>query len=55
MKKTKACKYCGRRFCRPVYLRDHERVHRGEKPFKCVLCCKSFTAKRNLQQHIKNV
>eukprot|EP01083_Nonionella_stella_P009437 27197_1 len=50
---TKGCPFCGKKFSRPVYLKDHIRSHTGEKPYECVLCSKKFSAKRNLTQHLK--
>jgi len=37
------CPTCGKRYLRPETLRDHMRVHTGERPFKCNYCHLEFT------------
>lgn len=33
------------------YMKCHERTHTERKPFKCVICSKTFAEKSNLKKH----
>jgi len=48
-----ACKWpgCGKTWKNSSYLVDHERVHRGEKPFACKTCLKSFYRISDMKKH----
>ncbi|XP_040592790.1 zinc finger protein 786 isoform X2 [Mesocricetus auratus] len=46
-----SCSECGRAFAHPCKLREHLRVHSGERPFRCPECPKSFRLKGVLKAH----
>ena len=50
--KTKECKFCPAVFKSNTDLRRHERIHTGEKPFKCSICEKEFNRKGNMEKHM---
>ncbi|XP_027839132.2 zinc finger protein 423-like [Aphis gossypii] len=47
------CKVCLKILKDPGYLREHMRLHTGDKPFKCDLCNMTFRFKSNLRMHQK--
>lgn len=49
--KAHRCLHCSKSFNRRTYLKSHERVHSGEKPFTCGYCQKSFAQRTNLRSH----
>ena len=45
------CQYCPRTFKKRSQLRNHERVHTGEKPYLCNQCGKGFKILSGLRAH----
>ncbi|KAL4218041.1 C2H2-type zinc finger [Mactra antiquata] len=47
------CELCNKTFTRSWLLKNHQRIHTGEKPYQCSFCEKAFSDKSNLRQHLK--
>lgn len=49
------CKHpgCNKTFEKKWNFKDHIRMHRGDRPYKCPHCVKTFTQKGNLDKHMK--
>lgn len=53
MQKNHICQYCGRGFPSVSLLTTHNRIHTGERPFKCTTCSKSFKTQGALDLHVR--
>ena len=47
------CRFCQKGFKRREHLINHERIHTGEKPYKCDLCDAAFGDPSNWRKHKK--
>ena len=52
-KRTFKCEECGKAFFEDQKLKQHRRIHTGDKPFKCHLCAYKCAVKGNLTKHLK--
>ncbi|XP_022615532.1 zinc finger protein interacting with ribonucleoprotein K-like [Seriola dumerili] len=50
--KRHSCVYCKKKFHARFRLKEHMRVHTGEKPFSCSMCPKKFRINQSLKNHI---
>lgn len=45
------CEICGSAFSQAAHLKNHAKVHSGEKPFKCDICTAAFADRFALKRH----
>lgn len=45
------CETCGSAFSQAAHLKNHAKVHSGEKPFKCEICTAAFADRFALKRH----
>ena len=45
------CRFCPKKLAGPEMLREHERIHTGEKPFQCQHCLRGFTEQLAAESH----
>ena len=46
------CDVCGKALTTAHSLKDHKRIHSGERPFHCEICNSFFSCSSNLIQHM---
>ncbi|CAG5129928.1 unnamed protein product, partial [Candidula unifasciata] len=46
------CPECGKAFKFKHHLKEHIRIHSGEKPFQCLTCCKRFSHSGSYSSHM---
>lgn len=47
-----SCPYCPYSNRRPAHLKNHIRIHTGERPYACALCDYKCIQKQNLKSHV---
>ncbi len=51
--KPHVCQECGRGFTRVDHLRNHTRLHTGEKPYACYYCDQKFVTSQHRSYHLR--
>lgn len=49
------CNWCGAAFGFPSHLRNHERKHTDERPFKCHVCERTFKQNNHFRHHLSSI
>jgi len=47
------CEICLKTFTKSGSLKEHSRLHSGDKPYKCDVCWQSFTRSQHLKVHFR--
>lgn len=47
------CAYCNRSFSSRSNMKEHMRIHTGEKPFECVFCFRRFAQSSTHSKHVQ--
>ncbi|XP_065189978.1 zinc finger protein 678-like [Sycon ciliatum] len=50
-KTSRRCQFCQKQFKQVSHLREHKRIHTGDRPFECDVCGMSFTQSSTLCVH----
>ena len=51
--KSRVCQYCRKQKKMSCPFQTHERIHTGERPFRCPHCPKDFADRSNYNSHRK--
>jgi len=54
-RKILSCDQCSFETAAPSDMKNHKRIHTGERPYVCHMCSKAFPTSSALNRHIKNV
>jgi len=55
--KSYSCKVCSRAYTKNSNLKNHHKIHNGEKPYACTrtVCSKEFTHSSDIVTHQKSL
>ena len=46
------CEFCGENFDLVEELKNHVKIHSGDRPYSCKICYRDFTHRHNLKRHM---
>lgn len=49
------CTECGKAFAKLFNLKQHTRIHTGERPFHCAHCSRCFADRSSMNKHVRTV